>query len=178
MSNSMINTNRVQGFRQPEPPAVITRVISRASNLLNRYSIDVLRISLGLVFLAFGVQKFFPGISPAEDLAVATIEKLTFGVISGGGALLMTAIMECIIGVTMVTGQLVRVGLVMLAVAVIGIMSPLVIFFPAMFPAGGPTLEAQYVFKDIVLATAGLVVAAKSLGGRLVSGQRVYRRAA
>jgi hypothetical protein len=41
-------------------------------------------------------------------------------------------------------------------------MSPLVLFFGDLFP-GTPTLEAQYVLKDVVLAAAGLVVAAKAL---------------
>lgn len=47
-------------------------------------------------------------------------------------------------------------------------MSPLVLF-PADLFAGGPTLEAQYTLKDIVLAV-GLVVAAKALGGHTVAG--------
>ena len=51
--------------------------------MLNAHSITVLRISLGLVFLVFASFKFVPGLSPAEDLAVATIEKLTFGMVTG-----------------------------------------------------------------------------------------------
>jgi uncharacterized membrane protein YkgB len=38
-----------------------------------------------------------------------------------------------------------------------------------MFP-GAPTLEAQYVIKDIVLVAAGLVIAARALGARLTIG--------
>ncbi|MDX6246920.1 MAG: hypothetical protein QOF10_280 [Kribbellaceae bacterium] len=49
-----------------------------------------------------------------------------------------------------------------LGLSLVGIMSPLVLFFGDLFP-GTPTLEAQYVFKDIVLAAAGLVIAAKAL---------------
>ena len=43
----------------------------------------------------------------------------------------------------------------------VGIMSPLVLFYGDLFPGGLPTLEAQYVLKDIVLAAAGAVVAAR-----------------
>jgi hypothetical protein len=43
---------------------------------LNRWlvanSIALLRVSLGLVFLAFGTLKFFPGLSPIEGLATRT----------------------------------------------------------------------------------------------------------
>lgn len=143
---------------------------ARLTGWLTRYSIDLLRVSLGLVFLCFGALKYIPGASPAADLAERTLSALTFGVISGQTALVVTATAECFIGLTLVTGRLLRIGLVVLAVSLVGIMSPLLLFFGDLVP-GTPTIEAQYVFKDIVLATAGLVVAAKSTGARLVAGR-------
>lgn len=145
------------------------RGIARLTDLLARYSIDALRISMGVVFLAFGALKFVPGLSPAEGLAVPTVETLTLGIVSGTGALMVTAAVECFIGITLLTGRFVRTGLVVLAGALVGIMSPLVLMFPELFPGGMPTLAAQYVFKDIVLASAALVVAARALGARLTT---------
>lgn len=139
---------------------------ARIRSWLNRYSIDVLRISLGLVFTLFGALKFVPGASPAEELASRTVETVTLGIVSGYQALLLTAVIECFIGVTLVTGRLLRVGLGALGVALIGILSPLVLFFGDLFPAG-PTLEAQYILKDVVIAAAGLVVVTAALGSRL-----------
>ncbi|HEX9616519.1 MAG TPA: hypothetical protein VGA03_03835, partial [Anaerolineales bacterium] len=46
---------------------------------LARYSLPFLRIGMGIVFLWFGALKFFLGLSPATDLAVRTIDVLTFG---------------------------------------------------------------------------------------------------
>jgi|SRR5215207_10779840 len=135
---------------------------NRITGWLSRRSVDILRFSLGLVFLAFGVLKFFPGASPAEALVIRTIDTLTLGVISGQAALLLTAVTECFIGIALVTGKFLRTGLLVLGFSLVGIMSPLVLFFGDLFP-GTPTLEAQYVFKDIVLAAAGLVIAAKAL---------------
>lgn len=135
---------------------------TKVAGWLERQSVDILRVSLGLVFLAFGVLKFFPGASPAEDLVIRTIDRLTLGVVGGEAALLITAVLECFIGITLITGKLLRAGLVVLGMSLVGILSPLVLFFGDLFP-GTPTLEAQYVFKDIVLAAAGLVVAAKAL---------------
>jgi uncharacterized membrane protein YkgB len=57
---------------------------------------------------------------------------------------------------------LLRTGLLVLGFSLVGILSPLVLFFGDLFP-GAPTLEAQYVLKDVVLAAAGLVVAVKAL---------------
>lgn len=148
--------------------ATAERITGQATGWLARNSVGILRVSLGIVFLAFGVLKFFPGMSPAEALVERTIETLTFGMISGGTALLVTAILECFIGITFITGKFLRVGLLVLAGSLAGIMSPLVLFFGDLFP-GAPTLEAQYVFKDIVLGAAGLVVAARALGARMVS---------
>lgn len=135
---------------------------NRIAGLLGRHSVDILRVSLGLVFLGFGVLKFFPGASPAEALVMRTVDTMTLGIVEGRNAVLLTALMECFIGLTLVTGRLLRTGLLVLGVSLVGIMSPLVLFFGDLFP-GTPTLEAQYVLKDIVLAAAGLVIAAKAL---------------
>lgn len=147
--------------------AVVNAVLERITDILTAHSITVLRVSLGLVFLVFASFKFVSGASPAEDLAVATVSQLTFGMVTGSAALLMTAVTETIIGLTLVTGRFVKVGVVVLAGALVGIMSPLVLFPDQMWGANGPTLTGQYVFKDIVLAAAGLVVAAHALGARL-----------
>ena len=147
---------------------LVDRAAARLTPWLARHSVEILRISLGLVFLGFAVLKYFPGVSPAEDLVIRTVETLSFGLLSGYGALLATAIVETFIGLTLITGKLLRIGLLVLGGAMIGILSPVVLFFGDLFP-GAPTLEAQYVLKDIVLVAAGLVVTARALGARLVT---------
>lgn len=144
------------------------RAATRLALWLARHSVGILRISLGLVFLGFAALKYFPGVSPAEGLAVRTVETLSLGMLSGYGALVATAIVETFIGITLITGKLMRVGLLVLGGAMVGILSPLVLFFGDLFP-GAPTLEAQYVLKDIVLVAAGLVVTARALGARFVT---------
>jgi putative oxidoreductase len=141
--------------------------VDALARVLTRYSITALRIALGVVFLGFGVLKFFPGVSPAQPLVERTLGTLTLHHMGGGPALLLTACMETVIGLTLVTGKFLKAGLVLLAMALVGIMSPLVLFFHDLFPAGGPTLTAQYVIKDIVLAAAGAVIAATALGAKL-----------
>ena len=149
-------------------PRLADRASARLATWLTRHSVDILRISLGLVFLGFAVLKYFPGVSPAEDLAVRTVETLSLGILSGYGALVATAIVETFIGLTLITGKLLRAGLLVLGGAMVGILSPLVLFFGDLFP-GAPTLEAQYLLKDVVLVAAALVVTARALGARLVT---------
>ena len=152
-------------------PLLAHRAVDQVTRWLATYSIPILRISLGLVFLGFGALKFIPGASPAQELVVRTLETLSFGMVSGEAALLVTAVAECFIGLTLITGKLLRTGLVVLAASMVGIMSPLVLFFADLFP-GAPTLEGQYVLKDIVLVAAGLVIAARALGARMVAGEQ------
>lgn len=149
-----------------EPPSRIQRAQRRLAGWLAQYSVPALRVSLGLVILGFGVLKFIPGASPVESLVVATTEALTFGIVGGTTAMVVTAALETFIGLTLLSGRLLRVGLMAMAGWLIGIMTPVLLFPAEMFPGGLPTLAAQYVLKDIVLATAGLVVAARALGAR------------
>lgn len=145
-------TAPAHGSRSPVPTTPASgRPTERAAELLAKYAVDILRISVGLIFLGFGALKFVPGLSPAAAIAERTLETLSFGVLSGESALLTTAVVECLIGITLITGRLLRVGLVLMAGSILGFLSPLVLFFGDMFPSG-PTLEAQYILKDIVLA--------------------------
>ena len=137
---------------------------------LAAHSVTLLRISLGLVILGFGVLKFFPHVSPAEALAARTVDALTFGLLTGRSAVVATAAVETVLGLIMLTGKGLRVGLVLMAGWLVGIMAPVVLFFGDLFPGFVPTLEAQYVLKDVILAAAGAVVAAQALGARYTVG--------
>jgi len=141
--------------------------------MLVRRSIAVLRISVGAVFLAFGVLKYFPGVSPAEGLATDTTNVLFLGLIPPDTAILVVATMECFIGISFLigTGAVMRVAIWVLAAQFVGILSPLAVDPSRLFagPHNAPTLEGQYVLKDIILVAAGLVIAAGTFrGGRLV----------
>jgi uncharacterized membrane protein YkgB len=141
--------------------------------MLVRHGISALRWSVGAIFLAFGLLKYFPGVSPAEGLAADTTGVLFLGLIPPGTALYVVATMECFIGVSLLVGRgvLMRVAIWVLAVQLVGILSPLVIEPGRLFsgPHGAPTLEGQYVLKDVILVAAGMVIAAGAFrGGRLV----------
>lgn len=147
----------------------LLRLEARLVGWLARYSIVLLRVSLGLVFLGFGLLKFFPGASPAEDLAERTMDALTLGLIPGNVGIIGVAVLETAIGLSLTTGRYQRLGLALLGMAMVGVLSPVILFYGDLFPEPfQPTLAAQYVLKDIVLLAAGLVVAAGGRGGRIV----------
>lgn len=143
----------------------------RITHWMAHYGVVLLRISLGIVFFWFGVLKFFPGLSPAQDLAARTITMLTLGLVSPSMSVPLLATWECLIGLGLITGRFMRVTLLLLFVQMLGTFLPLV-FFPAesftRFPYA-PTLEGQYIIKNLVLISAGLVIGATVRGGRVVA---------
>lgn len=127
---------------------------------MSRYGIPLLRISLGIVFFWFGFLKFFPGTSPAEMLATKTISVLTFGLIKPAVSIYMLAALETLIGLGLITRSYMRITLLLLFGQMLGTVTPL-FFFPAetftVFPFV-PTLEGQYIIKNIILVSAGIVI--------------------
>ena len=136
---------------------------------LSKYGILLLRISIGIVFFWFGVLKFFPGLSPADDLATRTIDTLTFGIIHGKAAIVILALLEVIIGIGFIFGIFLRPVLLLLFFQMLGTLTPVFIFPAEVFTRipYAPTLEGQYIIKNIIIISAGLVIWAAVRGARL-----------
>jgi uncharacterized membrane protein YphA (DoxX/SURF4 family) len=147
-----------------------TAVDVRITAWLARHGITILRVGLGIVFLWFGLLKFVPGASAAEDLAGRTIEILTFGLIAPSVSLVLLACWESVIGLGLVTGRQLRATLLLLVLQMLGTLTPLVLFPAETFTRlpYAPTLEGQYILKNVVLIGAGLVIGATARGGRFV----------
>ena len=77
-------------------------------------SLKLLRICVGIVYLWFGALKFFEGLSPAEQLAMQTIHKLTFGLINDRMNLIMLASWECVLGLLLIAGKYMKPALAFL----------------------------------------------------------------
>ena len=136
-----------------------------------RHGIALLRVSLGVVFFWFGVLKFFPGLSPAQSLAARTIDMLTFGIVPASVSVPILALWECAIGIGLITNLFMRTTLLLLFVQMMGTITPIFLFPDEVFTVVpyAPTLEGQYIIKNIVLVSAGLVIGATVRGGRVVS---------
>jgi uncharacterized membrane protein YkgB len=143
----------------------------RLTTWMARHGVTLTRLALGVVFLWFGALKFVPGWSPAADLATRTISRLSFGVIGPAISLPLLAAWESLIGLGLLSGRLLRVTLLLLFVQMPGTMMPLILF-PAetfrIFPYA-PTLEGQYIIKNLVLISAAIVIGATVRGGQLLS---------
>lgn len=123
------------------------------------YGTAALRISIGIIYLWFGVPKFFHGASPAEALAVDTTERLTFGVIEGGTASVLTGLLETVIGILLMSGRAIAPTIIMLIGHMAGACTPLFIFPDRTWKEHGvATLEGQYILKNLVVIAAALVI--------------------
>lgn len=144
---------------------------ARITRWMARHGVPLLRVSLGIVFLWFGALKFFPGLSPAQDLAARTVGLLTFGMVPSAVAVPVLAAWECLIGIGLLTNIAMRATLLLLAVQMAGTLTPVVLFPGEVFTRVpyAPTLEGQYIIKNAVLISAAIVLGATVRGGRLVA---------
>jgi uncharacterized membrane protein YkgB len=155
-------------------PAPLEPIDVRITAWMARHGVTITRVCLGVVFFWFGVIKFVPGWSPAADLAIRTIDRLTFGMVKAQVSLPLLAAWETLIGLGLLSGCFLRATLLLLFLQMPGTVLPL-FFFPretfVAFPHA-PTLEGQYIIKNLVLVAAALVVGATVRGGRLSSSPR------
>jgi uncharacterized membrane protein YkgB len=147
-------------------PGRLDALDRRIVEWMRRHGILFTRIALGIVFAWFGVLKFFPALSPAEDLAGRTIARLTGGAIAPEPARYLLAGWEVAIGLGLLTGRFLRATLFLLFVQMAGTLTPLILFPRETFSAFpyAPTLEGQYIIKNLVLIGAALVVGATVRG--------------
>jgi uncharacterized membrane protein YphA (DoxX/SURF4 family) len=150
---------------------VFTRVDARITRWMARWGVLLLRLSLGIVFLWFGILKFFPELSPAEDLVGRTFQVLTFGLIPASAANIILAVWESLIGLGLITGIFMRITLLLLFLQMAGTFTPIFLFPAEVFTRipYAPTLEGQYIIKNIVLISAGIVIGATVRGGRVIA---------
>ena len=138
----------------------------RIAGWMKRYGHLLLRYSLGIVFIWFGVLKPL-GVSPAEELVKRTVYWFSPD--------LFVPILGCwevAIGVGLLFRPLLRVALLLLFLQMPGTVLPLILLPDVCFTQFpfGLTLEGQYIIKNLILISAAIVVGGtvrmKTDGGR------------
>jgi putative oxidoreductase len=133
--------------------------------LLKGRSIAILRLSLAIIFLWFGVLKIL-GVSPVAYIIERTHD---FMPIPMPIFIIMVGLLEVIIGLGLFFKYRLRLTLTLLWLQMLGVMTS-VLFEPSLFFDGWnillPTVEGEFVAKNIVLIAGSLVVASHEvLGG-------------
>ncbi len=128
-------------------------------NFFRRVSIPVARFGLFVVFFWFGALKVI-GLSPANGLVQSLFEQTT-PFMSFSTFLILFGLFECLIGILFLIRGLERIVMPLLFLHMITTFLPLFIL-PEITWSGFlvPTLEGQYIIKNLVIIAAAIGVAA------------------
>ncbi|WP_052395775.1 hypothetical protein [Kutzneria sp. 744] len=116
---------------------------------------------MGGIILVFGFLKYFPGLSPAEHMVETVSRMLSLGLAPDRLTMDVFATVECLIGLSLITNIGLRIAIYPMTLWAIGILLPLALMPAELFsgPDHMPTLEGQYVLKDLILLAATMVIA-------------------
>ena len=153
-------------------------ILEKTRQAIEKKGIVVLRISVGVIFFWFGFLKFFGNASSAESIASKTISWLTFGFMDAEISMPVLAALECIIGIGILTKKYMEYVIPVMYFQMAGTLLPLFIFWEETWKRPFvPTLEGQYIIKNAVLISAGIVLGAVAKGGKLIHDPEVAQKA-
>jgi putative oxidoreductase len=135
--------------------ATLDRIDRKVIGFMSSYAILIIRFSLGIVFVWFGLLKVV-GVSPVFDLASNIVYWLPSELFVP-----LLGIWEMAIGAGLLLGKALRVILSLLFLQLAGTFLVLIILPEAAFQGGNPlflTTEGEFVIKNLVLIAAGLAV--------------------
>ncbi|MFD6892566.1 DoxX family protein [Streptomyces sp. NPDC059957] len=151
------------------PAGTLRRPWSWLPGLVSRYrcrETAALRVSVGLLYLWFGVLKFLPGVSPAQDIATRAMGVMTFDSVPADVSQPLLAVMEVMIGLGLVTGRLLPLTLGVFFVHMAGVFATLAILPGEVWKHPFvPSMEGQYILKNLVLVAACMSVATARFRG-------------
>ncbi len=129
-------------------------VDARIAGWMRYYGRPLLRYSLGIVFIWFGLLKPL-GVSPAEPLVRNTVY-----LVDPDWFVVFLGWWEVAIGVGLIVRPLVRLAILLLFLQMPGTFLPLVVLPEVCFEVfpWALTTEGQYIVKNLVLISAALVI--------------------
>lgn len=131
----------------------------RIAESMNKIGLPALRISLGIIFIWFGILKTI-GLSPAEGLVLSTVNWMP--IFSAETWLIIIGWWEVIIGICFLFKPTLRIAIGLLAMQMAGTLLPLFILTEVTFQSGAfpyaPTMEGQYIIKNLLIISAAIVI--------------------
>ena len=126
---------------------------------MDRWGALALRYSLAVIFIWFGILKPL-GMSPAEPLVKLTVVWMPF--LTADTWVDIIGWWEVVIGVAFLRRDTIRLAIALLALQMMGTLMPLIVLPEVTFQADGfpfaPTMEGQYIVKNLLIISSALVV--------------------
>ncbi len=132
------------------------------SGFMSKWGHFAIRLSFAVIFIWFGILKPF-GLSAAEPLVLKTVAWLPF--LSPNEWLSVIGWWEVLIGVTFLFKVTTRIAIGLLFLQMGGTFMPLFLLTDTTFQEGQfllPTMEGQYIIKNLMIISGALVI-----GGRI-----------
>ena len=145
----------------------IDRIDDRIANYMKRLSIPAIRISFAIIFVWFGILKPL-GLSAAIPLVESTVSWMP--VFEPGTWVSIIGWWEVLIGIFFLFRKSTRIAIALLFLQMTGTFMPLFVLPEITFQQSNillPTLEGQYVIKNIMIISAALTI-----GGTLAFSQK------
>jgi uncharacterized membrane protein YkgB len=131
----------------------------RFIEFLRRHHVVIARISIFVVFFWFGALKLLV-LSPAGPLAEALTAR-TVGMEYFDVLYMVLSLIECLIGILFLIPRAIRIVLPLLFIHMAVVCSPLLLVPDLVWTAPFvPTLEGQYIIKNIVIVALAIAIAA------------------
>ena len=118
----------------------------------------LVRVPMFIIFFWFGILKVFE-VSPAQELIIDTVYWMPF--LSAEKWTIVIGVWEMLIGIFFLSKRTTLLAMVLLFLQMSGTFMPLVILPNVTFQNSNPflpTLEGQYIIKNIIIITAALVI--------------------
>ena len=153
----------------------LTRCAAIESRILawtTRHALDALRMTIGVVFVWFGVLKIL-GLSPAAALVTQTVSAMH---VTHGPIVAILGLLETAIGFGLVFGVALRSTLLLFALQQAGTFLVLILCPDVAFQHHNPlllTMTGEFVIKNVVLVAGGLAVATATIEQHRLLSARV-----
>lgn len=128
------------------------------AKFMSRWGYLAIRISFAVIFIWFGILKPF-GLSAAEPLVLKTVAWLPL--LESRSWLIVIGWWEVIIGIMFLFKATTRVAIGLLFLQMVGTFMPLFMLPQITFQNGQiwlPTMEGQYIIKNLMIISGALVV--------------------
>jgi uncharacterized membrane protein YphA (DoxX/SURF4 family) len=139
----------------------ITNIDKEVIKWLRVSFLPMARIAIFIIYFYFGILKLF-GQSPASPLASALVAK-TIGLQHFKLSFDILAVYECIIGILFLFPKATRIVIPMLFLHLVIVCSPLILVSNlAWVRPFVPTLEGQYIIKNLAIIALAIGIAAQT----------------
>ena len=138
---------------------IVEKLDKKFTNGVRRMSIPLIRLSFGIIYIWFGILKPL-GLSAAEELLKSTVTWLPFG--APEDWLIIIGWWEVSIGVFFLFNRTTKIAIILVLIQVMGTFMPLVFLPEVAFQSYNflvPTLEGQYIIKNVMIVAAAFVLA-------------------